>query len=208
MFAHLTLEELIRQLDTLSQRIYQDPNFTPKHLGEDVYNKTLNQFSDMLDYMINNNLFDHVFEENGRYGLKSIDERILIPPKYKDILLTYDTRITYQDNKRLPVIVQNDDGKYGLITRDLEGNEIVPIQYDDIFYLNYSVFIIQKGDKYGAVKASSWNTGLVFDHVIYHNGTLIALRNNIWDIINFEDGKPVETSDTPTSENTDIETNA
>ncbi|MBQ7420990.1 MAG: hypothetical protein IJV27_02410 [Prevotella sp.] len=72
--------------------------------------------------------FHEVYEENGLFGMRSSDGRVLIPARYEFLRTPY---IYVDDLVRMPVIAQR-DGMLGLILADGEGTEVAPFEYSDI----------------------------------------------------------------------------
>ena len=72
--------------------------------------------------------FHKVFEENGKFGIRDHNDRIIIPPLYDFLRTPY---IYVDDMKTMPVIAQR-DGKMGLILPDYHDTVVAPFVYDDI----------------------------------------------------------------------------
>ena len=72
--------------------------------------------------------FHEVFEENGLYGIKDHEGKILISASYTFLRTPY---VYVDDLLTMPIIAQK-DGKMGLILPDYHDTVVVPFKYDDI----------------------------------------------------------------------------
>lgn len=72
--------------------------------------------------------FHEVFEENGLYGIKDHEGKILISASYTFLRTPY---VYVDDLLTMPIIAQK-DGKMGLILPDYHDTVVVPFEYDDI----------------------------------------------------------------------------
>ena len=72
--------------------------------------------------------FHEVFEQDGKFGIRDHEGKMLISPQYDFLRTCY----TYVDDLiTMPVIAQK-DGKFGLILPDYHDTMVAPFIYDDI----------------------------------------------------------------------------
>ncbi len=72
--------------------------------------------------------FHEVFEDHGKYGIRSHDGKVLIPAEYDFLRTPY---IYKDDLTAMPVIAEK-DGKLGLVLPDGHNTAVVPFVYDNI----------------------------------------------------------------------------
>ncbi|MFQ7114441.1 hypothetical protein [Hallella bergensis] len=72
--------------------------------------------------------FHEVFEENGHYGIKDHEGKVIISASYTFLRTPY---VYVDDLLTMPVIAQK-DGKMGLVLPDYQDTVVVPFEYDDI----------------------------------------------------------------------------
>lgn len=72
--------------------------------------------------------YHEVVEENGKYGIKDHEGRIIIKPAYDFLRTPY----VYVDDLRTMPIIAEKDGKMGLVLLDYNETVVVPFEYDDI----------------------------------------------------------------------------
>lgn len=72
--------------------------------------------------------FHEVFDENGRYGIKDHEGKVIISAGYEFLRTPY---VYVDDLRTMPVIAQK-NGKMGLILPDYHDTVVVPFEYDDI----------------------------------------------------------------------------
>lgn len=72
--------------------------------------------------------FHKVFEQNGKYGIKDHQGKILISPQYDFLRTPY----VYVDDLRTMPIIAEKDGKMGLVLSDYNDTVVAPFEYDDI----------------------------------------------------------------------------
>ena len=72
--------------------------------------------------------YHEVVEENGKYGIKDHEGRIIIKPAYDFLRTPY----VYVDDLRTMPIIAEKDGKMGLVLLDYNETIVVPFEYDDI----------------------------------------------------------------------------
>lgn len=72
--------------------------------------------------------YHEVVEENGKYGIKDHEGRIIIKPAYNFLRTPY----VYVDDLRTMPIIAEKDGKMGLVLLDYNETVVVPFEYDDI----------------------------------------------------------------------------
>lgn len=92
------------------------------------YGSLLNEFDSIRgDY----DLFDSVFEENGKTGVVDVTGRIIVPAIYKDCPELF----AYTPFESLPMAVCNFEDKYALVAPDGLGTQLCGFEYDYISYL-------------------------------------------------------------------------
>lgn len=69
-----------------------------------------------------------VFEENGKYGIKDHEGRVLLSASYDFLRTPY---VYVDDLLTMPVIAEK-SGKMGLVFPDYEDTVVMPFEYDDI----------------------------------------------------------------------------
>ena len=69
-----------------------------------------------------------VFEENGKYGIKDHEGRVLLSASYDFLRTPY---VYVDDLLTMPVIAEK-SGKMGLVSPDYEDTVVMPFEYDDI----------------------------------------------------------------------------
>ena len=72
--------------------------------------------------------FHEVFEENGKFGIRDHNGRILVHPLYDFLRTSY---VYVDDLRTMPVIAQR-DGRMGLVLPDGKDTVEAPFMYDDI----------------------------------------------------------------------------
>ena len=72
--------------------------------------------------------YHQVFEENGKYGIKDYEGKVLLGAHYDFLRTPY---VYVDDMKMMPVIAEK-DGKMGLVLPDGYDTVVVPFEYDDI----------------------------------------------------------------------------
>lgn len=72
--------------------------------------------------------FHEVFEENGKFGIKDHEGKVIISASYDFLRTPY----VYVDDLLTMPIVAEKDGKMGLIYPDYQDTIAVPFEYDDI----------------------------------------------------------------------------
>lgn len=78
------------------------------------------------------NVFTHVYEEKGGYGVKDICGEVLIPAMFDKIACVFSDEYR---NWAVPVVK---DGMMALVASDGKGTLLTPLEYDNIhFYLGY-----------------------------------------------------------------------
>lgn len=76
--------------------------------------------------------FHEVFEENGKFGLRDAQGKILVHPHYDFLRRVF----CYVDDFSLMPIIAQRDGCFGLILPDGNDTEVIPFVYDDISLLD------------------------------------------------------------------------
>ena len=88
--------------------------------------------------------FHHVFEENGKYGIRDCDGKVVVSPNYEFLRTPY---VYVDDIRQTPVIAQK-DGKMGLILADGKDTVVAPFHYDDISLRDEEpYFVARLGDQ-------------------------------------------------------------
>lgn len=72
--------------------------------------------------------FHEVYEENGKFGIKDHEGRVIIKAQYDFLRTPY----VYVDDLLTMPIVAEKEGKMGLVLPDYEDTVVVPFEYDDI----------------------------------------------------------------------------
>lgn len=72
--------------------------------------------------------FHEVFEENGKFGIKTHEGEVLISASYNFLRTPY---VYVDDLKTMPIIAEK-EGKMGLVLPDGKDTVVVPFEYDDI----------------------------------------------------------------------------
>ena len=92
--------------------------------------------------------YHEVFEQNGKFGIKDHEGRILITPRYDFLRTCY---VYVDDLRTLPVIAEK-DGKLGLVMPDGNDTVVADFVYDDISLRDeYPYFEAQKGGATGYI---------------------------------------------------------
>lgn len=121
---------------------------------------------------------DQVFyTENEAKGLKDDMGKILIPARYDEVY--------YFPEEEELALVQKDD-KYGYVNR--QGEEVVPLQYDDAYDLTKGTAIVKLNDKYGFLQPlKSLEVAFLYDDITdlclephYFN----ACKEDTWAVVN------------------------
>lgn len=82
---------------------------------------------------------DEIYEENGLWGLKSPEGKVLIEPYF-------DEYYGYSDSN-LAVVVK--DGKFGYVDRS--GNTVIPLIYEDAYDFEGKYAVIKQDGKFGLI---------------------------------------------------------
>lgn len=72
--------------------------------------------------------FHEVFEENGKFGIRDHEGKVIISPSYDFLRTPY---VYVDDLLTMPVVAEK-DGKMGLLLPDYKDTVVVPFEYDDI----------------------------------------------------------------------------
>lgn len=72
--------------------------------------------------------FHEVYEEQGKYGIKDHEGRVMVPARYDFLRTPY---VYVDDLTTLPIIAEK-DGRMGLVLPDGRDTVVVPFEYDDI----------------------------------------------------------------------------
>ncbi len=88
--------------------------------------------------------FHEIFEENGLFGIKDHEGKVLVSPSYEFLRTPY---VYVDDFRKMPVIAQK-DGKMGLILADGKDTVVAPFKYDDISLRDEEpYFVARLGDR-------------------------------------------------------------
>lgn len=90
-----------------------------------------------------------VFEENGKYGLKSCIGKVLLPAKFDNFKALANVHVNEGQK-----MVAMQDGKYGILLADGVGEWIVAPEFDEIGYPNIITSVYKDG-KWGVINTSS-----------------------------------------------------
>lgn len=110
-------------------------------------NESMMLFKEFWDITAEYNLFDQVFEVDGKMGVVDIFGNVVVPALYKD----YPELYNYTVYTRQPVPACNFVGKYALVKCDGKGTPLCDFEYEMIrFMFGTSAFYMcwkQVGDK-------------------------------------------------------------
>ena len=81
-------------------------------------------------------LFDRIYEENGKMGVKDITGKILVPAIY----CNYSELYSYTIKRGAPMAAQNDEGKFALVSTNGKGTPLCDFKYDLIECKHYTSF--------------------------------------------------------------------
>lgn len=114
--------EVAKRIDELKSKLYVEG---------DVF-----QFNEEADRELSiiekeYDLFDIVFEENGKKGIKDIAGRIRVPALYKDYSAVY----FYTWGREYPVAAMNESNKFALVDANGTGMPFCEFLYDSINYM-------------------------------------------------------------------------
>lgn len=88
--------------------------------------------------------YHEIFEENGHYGIRDHEGRVLVSPQYDFLRTPY---VYVDDIRKIPVIAQK-DGKMGLVLADGHDTVVAPFKYDDISLRDEEpYFVARLGDR-------------------------------------------------------------
>lgn len=113
-------------------------------LGEerDRFVAKLNEFVESRDW------YPTVFEENGKFGLKDLDGRLMVPAVF-DSFCFLESRL-YEYPEYVPVAVSCND-RYGIVETDGTGKMVLPCEHDNVAGLvgSSDIFWVTDGGKTG-----------------------------------------------------------
>ena len=172
-----TIEVLnrIKELDERMNQMKADQDVSDDEREEyfSLYNEKCTLFNEY-------NWFDQAFVENGRYGVKAIMGKVIIPAQFDDYveLFHYDFR-----RSAIPMVI---GGKTVLVKSDGSGEIIPNTEYDTIHYASYTPYYrMWKNSKFGFMSAN----GTVYVDCIcdeYYeplNGISVYRSGNKWGLI-------------------------
>ncbi len=116
-------------------------------MGSGLSHEERNALYAELDNIKNGyDLFDTVFENNGKLGVKDIAGNIRVPALYKEFSELY----SYTTNRLAPVAAMDFNGKFALVRADGSGEPNSPFEYDMIKYIYGTQYLFacakDKGD--------------------------------------------------------------
>ena len=91
-------------------------------------------------------VFTQVYEENGRFGVKSACGEVLVPALFDDVAYTFADRYNW------PIPVVN-SGKIIFVVPDGKGTLFSEFEYDMVTFVD-GYYILEKGDKKGLATGS------------------------------------------------------
>ena len=91
-------------------------------------------------------MFTQVYEENGRFGVKSACGEVLVPALFDDVAYTFADRYNW------PIPVVN-SGKIIFVIPDGKGTLFTEFEYDMVTFVD-GYYILEKGDKKGLATGS------------------------------------------------------
>lgn len=163
-------EQMSQMYNTLADQIISDEE---RETYFSLYNEKMKIFNEY-------NCFDQAFVENGRYGVKDIFGKVIIPALFDDYveLFHYDFR-----RSAIPMV---HEGKTVLVKTDGSGDIIPGTQYDSIHYASYTPYYrMWKNGKFGLMTAD----GKVFIDCICDeyfeplNGVSVYRSGDKWGLI-------------------------
>lgn len=104
---------------------------------------------ELLDLLNSYDWSCEVFEENGKYGLKSCVGKVLLPAKFDNFKALANVHVNEGQK-----MVAMQDGKYGILRADGIGKWIVAPEFDEIGYPNIITSVYKDG-KWGVINTSS-----------------------------------------------------
>lgn len=92
--------------------------------------------------------YHEVFEENGKFGIKDHEGKVLISPQYDFLRTCY----VYVDDLRMMPVIAEKDGKMGLVLPDGKDTVVADFVYDDISLRDeYPYFEVHRGEEEGYI---------------------------------------------------------
>lgn len=148
-------------------------------------------------------------------SFSGLSVNIVGPEVYTDkngqgVFEQYVVSTTFNDDG-FSVVIKN--GKYGVIDR--KGNEVIPVQYDDLRFEDNGIAAVRKDGKWGYINVNGEEVtpAIYNDAVFFEKGLAAVKKENKWGYINtkgeevtpfkydsiyrFEDGEIVEVPDEP-----------
>lgn len=98
---------------------------------------------DYCEFMNSINWDAEFFKENGKYGILSVLDKMLVPPHYEDFVCFLNS-VEY-----LNVVAALKNGKWGLVAADGSCTELTEFQYDYIAPIMGPKVVVMKDDKWG-----------------------------------------------------------
>lgn len=167
-------------------------------------------YDSIFPFNISNNKF--VCLKNGMYGVVGLDDKELIPfnytnfyPKFvgkfifksQDSLVVYNSNCTKLDSYESKnvqmdksfefVIIKNSSNKYGVLDKSFE--ELIPFEFDNINYLEYSyqTFIVQSKEKSGIYRSKNfYPLKTNYDKFIIYGKYYLVIKNSKYGLISFD----------------------
>jgi hypothetical protein len=145
---------------------------------EAVWNKKveleeLEATDDLMGLMNEYDWSNEMFEEEGRFGLKSCMGDILLPAKFDGLKL-----LSSQNLPKGAKVVACKDNKWGIVKADGFGEWCIQPEFDDIGFPNYFT-AVRKGDKWGILNTelNEWVVELEMDEIC--NGSSFPFINGV-----------------------------
>ena len=129
--------------------------------------------NELLDLINSHDWSCEVFEENGKYGLKSCIGKVLLPAKFDDFKALANVHI-----KEGQKIVAMLDGKFGILRADGVGEWIVSPEFNEIGYPN-SITSVFKGDKWGVLNTETGEYIIPAELDLIYGGTSFMFTNGM-----------------------------
>lgn len=121
--------EVINRLNALTNSI-------SLHLAKEEFseaNKLQNEFFEIENSY---DLFDQLYQEGEKVGVKDVTGRILVPAIYHG----FSELFSYSIKRGEPLAAQNADGKFALVAADGTGKPLTEFVYDQIRCKHYTSF--------------------------------------------------------------------
>lgn len=152
-------------------------NTLPKPTAEIFEKKMLLKASDKQEELLALlNSYDwsaEVFEENGKFGLKSCVGEVLVPAKFDDL-----KTLSGIDIPEGGKVVVCEGGKWGVVRADRIGEWTIPPVYDEIGFPN-TFAAVRKGDKWGVLNTNLGELVLPVEFDLIYGGSGFMFTNGM-----------------------------